>query len=77
METGRGEPYSTSALQSEIARAQASKKPLQITAKADGVTALYRVDYEGGLRYPHLVRVTGRTDYLQQILAPKLLNTGS
>ena len=66
-----GHPYSTTVLQSEIARVQKNKKPLQITAKGDGVTALYTVTYEEGLRYPHLVRIPGTTDYLQQILAPK------
>ena len=35
------------------------------------------LDYVGGLDYPHLVRVPGTTDYLQQILAPKPLGNGS
>ncbi len=72
-----GHPYTTDVLRSEIARAQKSKKPLQLTAKGDGVTALYSVHYDGGLKYPHLVRVPGTTDYLQQILAPKPLENGS
>ncbi len=72
-----GHPYSTGVLRSEIAQAQKSRKPLQIIAKGDGVTALYTVYYDGGLRYPHLVRVPGTTDYLQQILAPKPLDNGS
>lgn len=72
-----GHPYSTRLLRSEIADAQQSKKPLQITAKGDGVSQIYTVHYDGGLKYPHLVRVPGTTDYLQQILAPKRLNSGS
>jgi len=72
-----GHPYSTGVLRSEIAQAQESKKPLQIMAKDDGVTGLYTVRYDGGLKYPHLVRVPGTTDYLQQILAPKPSNGGS
>jgi predicted metalloprotease with PDZ domain len=72
-----GRPYSTDVLRSEIAQAQKSRKPLQITAKGDGVTELYTVDYEGGLKYPHLVPVQGTTDYLQQILEPKPLDNGS
>jgi hypothetical protein len=58
-------------LRAEIPQAQKSRKPLQITAKGDGVTQVYTLDYDGGLKYPHLVRVPGTTDYLQQILAPK------
>jgi predicted metalloprotease with PDZ domain len=72
-----GHPYSTGVLRSEIAHAQKSKKPLRIIAQGDGVTAHYTVYYDGGLKYPHLVRVPGTTDYLQQILAPKPLSNGS
>jgi predicted metalloprotease with PDZ domain len=72
-----GRRYSTSVLRDEIVQAQKSRKPLQITATGDGLTRLYTVDYEGGLKYPHLVRVPGTTDYLQQILAPRPLDNGS
>jgi predicted metalloprotease with PDZ domain len=72
-----GRPWSTEGLRSEIAGAQKSGQPLQIIAKSDGVTKTYTVDYNGGLKYPHLVRVPGTTDFLQQILAPKLLDNGS
>jgi predicted metalloprotease with PDZ domain len=72
-----GHPSSTGVLRSEIAEAQKSKKPLKIMARGDGVTASYTVDYHGGLQYPHLVRVPGTTDYLQQILAARPLDNGS
>ena len=66
-----GHTYSTAVLRSEIAQAQKSRKPLQITAEGDGVTGVYTLNYDGGLKYPHLVRVPGSTDYLQEILAPR------
>jgi predicted metalloprotease with PDZ domain len=72
-----GHPYSAAVLRSEIAQAQNSRKPLQITAKGDGVTEVYTVHYDAGPKYPHFVRVPGATDYLQQILAPKPLDNGS
>ncbi|MGH7194651.1 MAG: M61 family metallopeptidase, partial [Candidatus Saccharimonadales bacterium] len=72
-----GRPYSTEVLRSEIAQAQKTTKPLQITASGDGVTGFYPVHYDGGLKYPHLVRVPGTTDYLRHILAPKPLDNGS
>jgi predicted metalloprotease with PDZ domain len=72
-----GHPYSTGVLRSEIAQAQKSKKPLQVVAKGDGVSAPYAVYSDGGRKYPHLVRVPGTADYLQQILAPKPLDNGS
>jgi predicted metalloprotease with PDZ domain len=66
-----GQAYSTGVLRSEIASAQKTKKSLEIMAKGDGVTKVYSVDYYGGLKYPHLVREPGKTDYLGQILAAK------
>lgn len=72
-----GRPYTTSLLRSEIAQAQKSSKPMQMSAEGDGVTGLYTVHYDGGVKYPHLVRVPGETDYLQEIAAPKELDNGS
>jgi predicted metalloprotease with PDZ domain len=72
-----GQPYTAAVLRSEIDQAQKSRNPLQITAEGDGVTEVYTVHYDGGLKYPHLVRVPDETDTLQQILAPKLLDNGS
>lgn len=66
-----GQPYSTQVLRAEIVRAQKSGAPLSIQARNDGVVELYTVHYDGGLRYPHLVRIQGKTDYLDEILAPK------
>jgi predicted metalloprotease with PDZ domain len=71
-----GHPYSTTVLRSEIAHAGQSKQSLQISAESDGVTELYTVHYDGGLRYPHLVRVPDKPDTLQQILSPKPLGDG-
>lgn len=66
-----GQPYNTHVLRAEIVHAQKSGEPLRIQAKNDGVVELYTVHYDGGLKYPHLVRTQGKTDYLEEILAPK------
>ncbi|MGC2621549.1 MAG: M61 family peptidase [Acidobacteriaceae bacterium] len=66
-----GQPYSTAVLRSELALAQKSGKPLQMEASGDGVTGLYTVDYNGGLKFPHLVRVPGSADHLEQILSAR------
>jgi predicted metalloprotease with PDZ domain len=71
-----GHAFSVDVLRSAIAQAQENRKPLQITAKFDGVTQIYSLDYDGGLKYPHLVRAPGTTDYLEEILAPKPLHPG-
>lgn len=65
-----GKPFSNDVLRNAIILAQQSKKPIQFTAKSDGVTQTYAVNYYGGLKYPHLVRVPGTTDYLDSILSP-------
>jgi predicted metalloprotease with PDZ domain len=66
-----GQPYSTQVLRAEIVHAQKSGQPLRIQAQNDGTAELYTLHYDGGLRYPHLVRARGKTDYLREILAPK------
>ena len=63
-------PFSPPVLREEIARAQQSKKPLQLRVQNDGTSELHAIHYDGGLKYPHLVRAAGKTDYLQRILAP-------
>ena len=72
-----GRQYGTPVLRDEIAKAQQSRQPLQVRAQGDGVISSYTVNYDGGLKYPHLIRVSGTTDYLKQVLAPKPLVPGS
>jgi hypothetical protein len=66
-----GQLYSPHVLRAEIIHAQKSGEPLRIQAENDGTVELYTVHYDGGLKYPHLVRIAGKTDYLEQILAPQ------
>ena len=66
-----GRPYSTQVLRAAIVHAQKTGEALLIQAQNDGVVAQYTVHYDGGLKYPHLVRAQGKTDYLEEILAPK------
>ena len=66
-----GHAYSTQVLRAGIVQAQKGRDPLRIQAQNDGIVAQYTVHYDGGLKYPHLVRAQGKTDYLEEILAPK------
>jgi hypothetical protein len=50
---------------------------LQLLAQSDGASEVHAVQYNEGLKYPHLVRRPGRTDYLQRILAPKPVGHGA
>jgi predicted metalloprotease with PDZ domain len=69
-------PFSASVLREEIVGARQSKKPLRLRMEHDGASELHAVQYDGGLKYPHIVRVPGKIDYLQQILAPKPADKG-
>ena len=71
-----GQPYSTQVLRAGIIHAQKTGQPLHIRAQIDGTVELYTVHYDGGLKYPHLVRIPGKTDYLERILAPQLQGDG-
>jgi predicted metalloprotease with PDZ domain len=66
-----GQAYSPQVLRAEIVQAQKSGQPLRMQVQNDGTTELYTVHYDGGLKYPHLVRAPGKTDYLEEIFAPK------
>ena len=72
-----GQPFSAHALHDAISRTQQGSTPLQVRAQNDGAIELHTLHYSGGLKYPHLIRVQGKADYLQQLLAPKPLDNGS
>ena len=72
-----GHAYSTQGLHDAITAAQTSKQPLEFQARNDGTVATYTVRYDGGLKYPHLVREQGKPDYLKRLLAPKPVGNGS
>lgn len=71
-----GQPYSTQILRAGIIHARKSGGSLRIQAQSDGTVELYTLRYDGGLNYPHLVRMQGKTDYLKEVLAPKPLANG-
>lgn len=69
--------WSAQVLHDAIAAAQKSKQPLKIQARSDGAVETYTVHYDGGLKYPHLVREQGKPDYLKPLLAPKPAGSGA
>ncbi|MGH8145901.1 MAG: M61 family metallopeptidase [Rhodanobacteraceae bacterium] len=66
-----GHDYSSGALKHAITAAKDGKQPIQLLIKYQGEFRTVPVDYHGGLQYPHLVRVKGTPDYLDQIIAPR------
>jgi predicted metalloprotease with PDZ domain len=68
------ERFSPIVLDDAIGAAQKSREPIiLLVEKADFYQTL-RVEYYDGPRFPHLVRIEGRTDNLAAILAPRAGN---
>ncbi|HEX7369268.1 MAG TPA: peptidase M61 [Rhodanobacteraceae bacterium] len=63
--------YKASVLKNAIKAAKDDKAPIKLLIKYQGQYKTVQVPYYGGLQYPHLVRVKGTPDYLDQIIAPK------
>ena len=59
----------------ELARALRSSKeasgPLELIVENGSYFKTVRVDYHGGLKYPHLERATGENDVLATIAKPR------
>ena len=66
---GRG--YSSEVMTDAITAAEQSPGPIKLLLKYQGEYKTVAVDYHGGLQYPHLVRIDGTPDYLDQIIAAR------
>ncbi|HET7268244.1 MAG TPA: M61 family peptidase [Oleiagrimonas sp.] len=72
-----GHAYSTDVLRRQIAQAHKGTGAIEFRARGDGITRTYTVHYDGGLKFPHLVRRAGTPNYLKQILEPVPTTNGS
>ena len=65
-----GTAFTADGLNAAIQQAQGASAPLQLLVKNVNHYVTYAVDYHQGLKYPHLERIPGTPDYLDQIIAP-------
>lgn len=65
-----GQAFSASVLRDALESGKHSSDPLQLLVENDGYYKTYSVDYHGGERYPHLVRIPGKPDLLDAIAKP-------
>ncbi|GFZ86528.1 M61 family metallopeptidase [Dyella caseinilytica] len=65
-----GRDFSTDALKDAITEAKNSQAPIELLVKNVDLYSTVKVDYHGGLRYPHLVRADGK-DLIGAIVAPR------
>ena len=63
--------YDKDAMEDAIKAAQSDKKPIRLLVKDFDRYRTVEVNYTGGLRYPHLVRIDGTPDYLTSILSAR------
>jgi predicted metalloprotease with PDZ domain len=66
---GRG--YSSQTLYDAIREAQTSNGPVKLTVRHQKVVREVSIDYHGGPKYPHLVRIPGTADRLSEIVKPR------
>lgn len=65
-----GEAFSIENLRSAILSAEKNGTPIKLLLKRGKEFTSATLDYHGGLRYPHLERVEGKPDLLDDVLAP-------
>ncbi len=63
------EDFSADKLRAAVA-ATKNNSPLEFVAENGNETTIYKIDYRGGSRYPHLERDAAKTDVLSQITKP-------
>jgi predicted metalloprotease with PDZ domain len=66
-----GRKWSKDNMRSALRGSIQSKQPIAIIAENADYLNTYQVDYHGGERYPHLVRVEGQADVLSDIIKPQ------
>ena len=66
-----GQDYSSEVLKDAILAAEHGSDPIRLLLKYQGAYQTIAVVYHDGLQYPHLVRVDGTPDYLDDIIAAK------
>jgi predicted metalloprotease with PDZ domain len=66
-----GQAYSSDVLKYVSTQAEHSNGPTAFLVQQDDWYRTLNVDYHGGPKYPHLVRITGTPDMLAKIMAPR------
>lgn len=65
-----GQAFSGSVLRAALDAGVGSSQPLELLVENDNYYKTYSIEYHGGQRYPHLVRIEGKPDLLDEISQP-------
>ena len=68
--------YSAEVLHDAIRASKTDRDPVELLVENAEFFRTYKLNYHGGERYPHLVRVAGRPDMLSQILKSRTPRVG-
>jgi predicted metalloprotease with PDZ domain len=63
-----GRVYTHDVLEDAIAAAKGTDKPITLLVVVDDYYQTSTVNYHGGVRYPHLIRIDGKPDYLDELI---------
>ncbi len=66
-----GQQFDPDVLDYSLKQAQHSTRPMVFIANSGGNVGTYTINYHGGARYPHLVRIKGTPDMFAKIMAPR------
>ena len=70
LEAVNDQKFTVAGLREAVLYAEKSKQPIKLLLKRGDEFVTVTLDYSGGPRYPHLERVAGTADRLDEILAP-------
>lgn len=62
-----GQRWSARAIKGAIRSSAHDSAPITVAAKDDDITQTFQIDYHDGLRFPHLERIPGTPDLLDEI----------
>ena len=66
-----GTAFSNEAMKAALTAAKTRKEPIVLLVKANDMIAPVSIDYHGGLRYPHLVKIGAGEGGLDRLLMPR------
>ncbi len=69
--TVNGRPWSTDVLHEAITAAKSSTTPIELIVENGSFTGVYKLNYHGGERYPHLERDPTKPDVLGEVIKPQ------
>jgi predicted metalloprotease with PDZ domain len=66
-----GREFTPEILDDAIRASKDDSRPIELLVVVDDYYKTCSIDYHGGERYPHLVRITEKPDYLDELLKPE------